>query len=37
MFCTGEGFFREGEREDVRAIRRNAAIHAESYTGDQGN
>ncbi len=35
--CTGERFFGESERADVRAVWRNAAINAEALTGNQGN
>lgn len=34
---TGERFAGKGERADVRAVRRNAAINAEAFTGNQGN
>lgn len=34
---TGERLFGEGERADVRAVWRNAAINAEAFPGNQGN
>lgn len=38
LYCvflyTGEGFFREGEGADVRAVWRNAAINAEAFAGN---
>lgn len=33
---AGERFLGEGEGANVRTVRRDATIHAEAHTGDQG-